>query len=147
MNVPLKVVQDEHGRLRDVHDQPMIMIFDSKAGRPRKSKSAGQTPVTAGPRSFGFINVTRPKETSENVRKLIRTHVMRDLRRRERQSSNDLKEMPCASFKKQTYTGSNLLEETLSSAIPPQPSANYHAFIVFPVEMQPYMHGLIHHCA
>jgi hypothetical protein len=81
MSVSLEVVRDDQGRLRDVNDQPMIMIFNSKPRRPRTSRgshSARRKPRKAGPQSFAFINVTRPDEEDEDARKLIRTHAMQD---------------------------------------------------------------------
>ena len=152
MSVPLEVAQDDQGRLRDVNDQPMIMIFDSKPRRPRSSRrsySAKEKPRTVAPQSFAFINVTRPDEEDEDARKLIRTHVMRDLHRRERQmSSSGLKVLPRASITWQTSSGNNFRPQNiLSIAIPPQPPADGSAFVVFPVQMKPYMRNLIHQCA
>jgi len=146
MNVPLEVVQDDQGRLRDVNDQPMIMIFNSKPRRPRTSRgshSVKRKPRTAEPQSFAFINVTRPDKKDEDARKLIRTHVMQDLHRRESQKPSS-----GSSKKRQTSSGNSPPPQNiLTLAIPPQPPADGPAVIRFPIQMQPYMHRLIHQCA
>ncbi|RDW80267.1 hypothetical protein BP6252_04905 [Coleophoma cylindrospora] len=138
MNLPLKVVRDDQGRFRDINNQPMIMIFDNRARRPRTSgrpNRAKEKSQMAGQQSFAFINVTRPDNGTEDeeVRTLIRTHVMRNLNRRERQKcSSSLHASPGSNFPPQ---------DVLPPAIPPQPSTYGPAFIPFPVHMQPYMHA------
>lgn len=151
MSAPLQVVQDDQGRLRDVNDQPMIMIFNSKPRRPRTSRrsySAKEKPGTVASQSFAFINVTRPDEENEDDRKLIRTHVMQDLQRRERQKSySGVKEFPPASAVIQKPSGRKVLSlNTISCAIPPQPSSDGSSFVVFPVHVELCSRGLIHQC-
>ncbi|RDW92649.1 hypothetical protein BP5796_02043 [Coleophoma crateriformis] len=144
MNLPLKVVQDDQGRFRDINNQPMIMILNNKARHPRTSgrlNRAKEKSRMAGPKPFEFINITKPDNGSEDeeVRTLIRTHVMRSLNRRERRKcSSSLHTSPGCIFPPQ---------DILLPMIPPQPPAYGPTFIPFPVQMQPYMRRLIHQCA
>jgi hypothetical protein len=153
MNVPLNVIQDEEGRLRDVNGQPMIVVFPSKPRRPRaarKSGSAKDKARTARAQSFTFINVTKPDEEDENSRQLIRTHVMKDFRARAREkqkSGSGLNALPQASNERQACLGNDGSAQDDASRTPalPAPAAGPDP-AVFPVQMQPYMRRLIHQC-
>jgi len=142
MNAPLDIVRDKQGRLRDVNDQPMIMIFDSKPRTSRRSHSAKTKTKSAVSQSFAFINVTKPSEEDEDARKLIRTHVMRDRNRQGRQKSTS-----ASSTRSPTLAGNDIPYEFYPPlVIPSQASALGPAFVDFPIQMQPYMHRLLHQC-
>lgn len=145
MECPSAAVQDSYGELKD-SNCTMIMIWDSKPKSAQKAKGTKNTHKSTGPRSFAFVNITRPKEGDEQVRKLIRTHVMQDLRRRERIKANDSKVLCRESITAQHYSLHSIPQSENPSAYPPGQVANDHTFIIFPVKMEPYMHRLIHHC-
>ena len=152
MNVPLEIVQDDQGTLRDVNGHAMIMIFNSKARLPKTSRrcfSSKEKLIAVGRRSFAFINVTKPDEADEDARKVIRTHVMQDLRQRERQKSSSRSKMLslAANKWKTSYGKKSPAQNTLSLSVPSHPSTDGPAFVGFPVKMQPYMRRLIYQCA
>lgn len=146
MDAPLRVVQDIHGNLRDWNGQPMIMIFDSNPNRSQKSRFARKTELITEAPKFAFINVTKPKEESGQVRKLIRTHVMHDLRRREKSKRKDSKAVCRSLIEQQKYIGDNRTQINPFSPFISQQLATSHAFVDFPVKMQPYMYRLIDQC-
>lgn len=153
MNIPLNVIQDEEGRLRDVNGQPMIVVFPSKPRRPRaarKSGSARDEARTTQAQSFAFINVTRPDKEDEDSRQLIRTHVMKDFRARARgkqKSGSCLNVLPQGSNERQAFpeNDGSARDDALHPPALPAPTAGPDP-AVFPVQMQPYMRRLIHQC-
>jgi len=152
MNVPLNVIQDEDGRLRDVNGQPMIVVFPSKPQRPRavpKSGTSKSEAKTADTQSFAFINVTRPDREDENSRQLIRTHVMKHFhaRAREKQKLRSSNGIPRNSnkWKAATENETPVRNDPWHAPVLPAPAIGPE-FVVFPVPMQPYMRRLIHQC-
>lgn len=145
MDAPLIVVRNKQGRLRDVNDQPMIMIFDSKprgSRASRRSRSTKDKTKSAVPQSFAFINVTKPNEEDEDARKLIRTHVMQNRNWREQQKSSS-----ASSTGTQTFSGKDvdvLSECNPTLVLPSQAPTVGPAFGDFPIQMQPYMHRLLY---
>lgn len=140
MDAPILVLEDDQGRLREVNNRPVIIIFSSKPRRPKRSHASKHASRATGYKPFAFINVVKPGEEDEVSRQLIRTHVARQ------KSSSSSKPTPPVS-KGELLSGSDVMSEERSSlSTPPQPSTDGPAFVGFPVKMQPYMHKLIHQC-
>jgi hypothetical protein len=146
MYAPLNVVQDGQGSLRDLNGQPMIMIYDSKPTRSARSKDLKPEKASAKEsRSFAFINIVKPNQENQEIRKLIRTHVMLDLHQREKKTFHGSKK-GSRPLKKKQGCSRNIPLTVPSFAFPPWQLANKHASVVFPIEMQPYMHRLFDQC-
>jgi hypothetical protein len=74
MNVPLEIIRDDHGRLRDVNDQAIIIVFNTKPKRPRTSRRsfpAKEKLRTVQPQSFAFINISKPDERFASLALLV----------------------------------------------------------------------------
>ncbi|KAH7398057.1 hypothetical protein BKA64DRAFT_753898 [Cadophora sp. MPI-SDFR-AT-0126] len=138
MESPLDIVEDETGRLRDIHDRPMIVVFSTKSRPPRKHVSIKDKPMGVRASHFEFINVANPGVESEGTRQLIRTHVMQDVRNKQR--------MKARTAATQTNQGQSIfgIHDPQSTQIPPLPAANGIPFLDFPVPLRPYMRKLLH---
>ncbi|KAG4436333.1 hypothetical protein IFR05_008186 [Cadophora sp. M221] len=123
MDIPLDVIEDEQGRLRDIHDRPMVLIFSIRVTHKK----------------FEFINVVKPGDVSKESRHLIKTHVMQNVRHRQRENSKATSSAP---------PGGQLCSRNhvsySPSTIPPQITTDGPAFVGFPILMQPYMRKLLH---
>ncbi|KAH7354665.1 hypothetical protein BKA65DRAFT_496765 [Rhexocercosporidium sp. MPI-PUGE-AT-0058] len=139
MDTPLSVIEDEHGRLRDIHDRPMVLIFSSKPRRLRTSCSSEERPARLRHKKFEFINVVKPGDVSEESRHIIKTHVMQDVRSRQRErSKTTLPPPPSRELCPQKFISPTPFK------IPPEVSNDGPPFLGFPVPMQPYMRKLLH---
>lgn len=144
MEVPLNVVRDSQGIFRDAHDQPMIVVFSSKPRRPRKRDRicSGKGKDTDS-RPFTFVHVGKPGEEDAKTKRLIRTHVMRNVPpRAPKKPEGNLESTPKTSS---TNLAGKTVRATLkstSSLLLPQPSLT----MSFPIQIRPYMRVLIYQC-
>lgn len=141
MDIPLDVIEDEQGRLRDIHDRPMVLIFSSKPRRPRRPRPPKDKGIGVTHKKFEFINIVKPGDVSEASRHLIKTHVMQNVRHRQRENSKATQSAPSGG---QLCSRNHVSHSP--STIPPQITTDGPAFIGFPVPMQPYMRKLLHQC-
>ncbi|KAH6723577.1 hypothetical protein BKA61DRAFT_13229 [Leptodontidium sp. MPI-SDFR-AT-0119] len=139
MDIPLDVIEDEKGRLRDIHDRPMVLIFSSKPRRPRRPRPPKDKGIGVTHKKFEFINIVKPGDVSEASRHLIKTHVMQNVRHRQRENSKATQSAPSGG---QLCSRNHVSHSP--STIPPQITTDGPAFIDFPVPMQPYMRKLLH---
>lgn len=146
MDTPLKVFQDDSGRLRDLNGQPMIIVYNSKTNHFTRPRPAIKSSSQSIHPSFAFVNTTTTKDENVNVRKLIRTHVMRDARRKQRTKRTASNTISQGSSHEPAYAHDSSSGKSSSPIIPLWRLPNDHAFVTYPVVMQPYMYRLIHEC-
>jgi hypothetical protein len=149
MDPPLAMARGRDGIIRDLYGRPAILVFNSKPSSSTRNKlEADVAPPLEGTQSdtqpLEFINVPGTAKENTATRTLIRTHVMRDCKRRKLMQRARV-------YKKHKM-------ETVKHAVPendysvwmpfhsPQPGGSFDPFAAYPVQMQPYMYRLIHHC-
>jgi hypothetical protein len=99
-------------------------------------------------RKLEFINVSSHAKDAGNVRKTIRVHVMRDLRRQQRQRREAIlkTQWPTPSGSMKCSESDPLNLSSTKTVVPKQPSGYLDPFVQFPIIMQPRMYELIHQC-
>jgi hypothetical protein len=148
MKTPLEFPKKDDGQLLDGRSLPIVVVFDSKSrpGRGRHITLNKPRKTTSRP-EFVFINVSYPGQSDEDSRRLVKTHVMRNvLQRAEEQEATNKENTTCAVFTRQNEKPQNIYDHTAPWANLTSPPVALSNIIYFPVEMQPYMPDLLHNC-
>jgi len=103
---------------------------------------------------LNFVNVSRPARFDPETKKLIRTHVSKDLQRRRRgpeiavSKICDRKCPPAAkpSTRKKNLRITSKESSFQNTSIHGQLPLSLGSFVTFPITMEPYMHRLINRC-
>jgi hypothetical protein len=150
MEPPLQVAEDQDGIYRDVHDRPMILVFNSTKIKPEATGEArpeSKAAVSQTKSPFAFVQVSGSKKEDRKARTLIRTHVMQDHFRRKHEKA------PKTRPQNTKLSGESVQASVVESngrfelyPLPPQPTGNLDPFARYPIEMKPRTHLLAHHC-
>jgi hypothetical protein len=153
MEPPLQIVKGEDGILRDVHNRPMIVVFNATRGGLRGVNGSGISPIaSASLESSPFVFVNADGLTKEDgaARALIRTHVMRDHFRRKREKANQKRHsghLEAKHSKKPIQVSVTWAGDPFGTCLlPPQPSGSLDHFSQYPIEMTTRTHQLVNHC-
>ena len=144
------MIKDRNGILRDIYGRPVIMVFNWES---RRSKQKGMvldnadqvegTKTEAQPVQFVHVSGTAKEDNA--ARTLIRTHVMGDYKRRRMLN----KARACKRLRSM-YAGQAPPQrdgyQFRAPFLAPQPCGSLDPFAKYPVQLQPYMYGLIQHC-
>lgn len=151
MEPPLQVAADEDGIFRDVHDRPMIMVFNSTQKDAKaiekvfpESKASGSQPKLP----LMFVQVSGSKKEDRKERTKIRTHVMQDHFRRKREVKTPRKRpqspKPSGELIQASGAATNVPFEICP--LQPQPTGSLDPFVQYPIQMKPQSYRLVHHC-
>ncbi|KAH8800693.1 hypothetical protein F5884DRAFT_862619 [Xylogone sp. PMI_703] len=150
MKPPLPVIRGKDGIIRDANGRPVIVVFDSKPARSLCNNLVDDADqlqrMQNGPQPLEFISVSGAAKENTEARTLIRTHVMQDYKRRKlMQSARFCKTHEAQQHKNTAHVSSQEDCHPFWTPFPSQPSGSLDPFVSYPVQMQPYMHRLIHH--
>lgn len=155
MEPPLRIVKGGDGILRDVHDRPMIVVFNATKSDLGAVKGGGVSPVASASASaevspFAFVHEDGLTKEDGAARALIRTHVMRDHFRRKREKAIQKRQSGHFDAKnpKESIQASALWADGPfgTCSLPPQPSGILDHFAQYPIEMTHRTHQLVNHC-
>ncbi|KAE9377527.1 hypothetical protein N431DRAFT_478767 [Stipitochalara longipes BDJ] len=165
MNSSLKITADENGYFRHPEGHPLVVIFDSKHGDPKRAAQISwQHPIIGvhphkpderttpcnkaetncdDTRPLKFVNISRPAGHGRRAKKSSASR-----------ASQKLQSVKCGSRKSVNRACANVCENTLqinrlssaseSQSLPQSPSTRLDPFATFPVAMEPYMDTLLH---
>lgn len=113
--------------------RPVTMIFDSKARAPRQRpvRISMKPSAAATGQKFAFVNTSGPPKADEESSRLVKTHVMQEVLRRE-------------GHRKRKTKLSDRCDLAIKLPAPRPPPSDLR---VFPIETEPYMLKLVQHCA
>jgi hypothetical protein len=150
MEPPLQVSAGKDGIFRDVHQRPMIMVFNSTktdSAATENSHPESRANASQDKSSFAFVQVSGSKKEDRKARTLIRTHVMQDHFRRKRGKAT----RPTPHNTK--HSGESIQASVVAIddrfelyPLLRQPTGSLDPFAQFPIEMNPRMNHLAHHC-
>jgi hypothetical protein len=120
--------------------QPVVVVFDSKPRYPRQkhAKKSRKPSTDASGKTFVFVNVSRPGKADEESRRLVKTHAMQDVLRRQSGSCSKLEVMSLKRL---------CLPQESPQFVDSSPQAPPPHLFIFPIQTEPYMLRLIHDCA
>ena len=151
MEPPLQVSAGQDGVFRDVHDRPMIMVFNSTkkyAKADEQEVPVSKAKVSQPSLPFIFVQVDGSKREDRKERTKIRTHVMQDHFRRKREEKTPRKH-PHNSERSEELVQASVPATNDPFEIyplPPQPTGSLDPFARYPIEMKPQTYLLVHHC-
>jgi hypothetical protein len=153
MESPLAMVRGSDDIIRDTYGRPVIVVFNSKpnpsAGDELGRDVACQLGKETNAQPLEFITVSGTAKENESTRTLIRTHVMQDYKRRKLMQEARAFEMHGAETVTHAVQVGSQEESTPSFRMPfslSPPIGSLDPFAAYPVQMQPFMYRLIHHC-
>jgi hypothetical protein len=120
--------------------QPVVIIFGSKPRHPRqkRAKQPRKPSAATSRKTFAFVNVSRPGKADEGSRRLVKTHAMQDVLRRQAGVYSKLEV--------KAWQGLYLSQDS-PRFVEISPRAPPSCFLDFPIRTEPYMLELVHDCA
>ena len=117
--------------------QPLVIVFNSKPRKLcRKHPGRPQTPSRIPlKKTFAFVNLSRPGPTDEESRRLVKTHAMQDVLRRQ------LRKEACSSKNSPSH-----FQTSSQGSVVPSPRPPPSSLLTFPIQTEPYMFQLLHDC-
>ncbi|RFU29231.1 hypothetical protein B7463_g7088, partial [Scytalidium lignicola] len=169
MNSSLDVIRDQNGYFRHADGYPLVVIFDSKHGKNKRSNEISwQEPViglhtsrseddkdndnaqskkeTTHRRPLKFVSMSRPVIGDKRSKRFTRTPVIAagiPQERKEKSSVSKTLSMEPASARNITLTKKTPRPNSAEPSIPWQPFVLIDPFINFPVNLEPYMCTLL----
>jgi hypothetical protein len=131
----------------------MVVVFDSKPGPNNEKSEAQELEEKSTIPTLEFVNNYESNKSDKEVRKRIRSHVMKTQHRNKR--GRNLETALCQMKDAEKSIAKSLFEHPFSVAgyglktninLPRGLSGSMDPFIRFPIQMEPHMYKLVHHC-